>query len=156
VNRVGGIDELRALVRAGYSPLPDAVGARKDLTSTAKMLFAQLVRYAIAYDTVEVFPSQEALCQRLGVSIKTLYNATKELADEALGVGVAQVEPVAGPVEVVAVPALGARVPAQARLLLEEQPGPAEVHRRGDPRETSAEDDHLGTHPAGSRHSGPT
>ena len=84
MNRVGGIDELRALVRAGYSPLPDAVGARKDLTSTAKMLFAQLVRYAIAYDTVEVFPSQEALCQRLGVSIKTLYNATKELADEAL------------------------------------------------------------------------
>ena len=56
--------------------------------------------------------------------------------------GIAQVQPVAGLVEVEAARLVGARVPAEARLLLEQQPGPPEVKGGRDPGQTAAQDHH--------------
>ena len=56
--------------------------------------------------------------------------------------GIAQVQPVAGLVEVEAARLVGARVPAEPRLLLDEEPRPAEVEGGRDAGETAAEDDH--------------
>src|SRR5262249_27280928 len=68
--------------------------------------------------------------------------AGQELLHELLHVRVAQVQPVAGLVEVEAAGLVGARVPAEAGLLLDEEPGPAKVEGGRDPGEAAAQDDH--------------
>ena len=67
--------------------------------------------------------------------------ARQELVDQLLDGRIAQVQPVAGLVEAVAVALVGARVPAQALLLLEQHPGRAQVHRRRDAGEAAAQND---------------
>ena len=66
----------------------------------------------------------------------------QELGDQLLHVRIAQVQPVAGLVEVEAARLVGARVAAEARLLLDEEPGAAQVEGGRDPGQAAAEDDH--------------
>jgi hypothetical protein len=64
----------------------------------------------------------------------------QELVDQLLDTRIAQVQPVPGLVEAVAVALVRARVPSEPLLLLEQHPGGAQVDRGRDPGEPAAED----------------
>ena len=123
---------LRRLLRRGSS-----CARTKSMQALGDHLGRQAVQVAL-----ERIARQHAVREDARLALDRDHLTGQQLGDELLHVGIAQVQPVAGLVEVEAARLVGARVAAEARLLLEEEPRPLEVEGGRDPGQTTAEDDH--------------
>src|SRR6185503_6306430 len=71
-----GFDPVTA---GGFTQIPNILLRTPDLSSQAKIVYAQLLSYAWSND--RCFPGQECMGEDLGASRTTIYRALQELQD---------------------------------------------------------------------------
>ena len=111
---------------AGSAAPALAVGAALRLDHTQQALLDHLGRQAVQVRLVGV-AREDAMRENSGLARDRHHLPGQELVDHPLHRRIAQVQPVAGLVELVPLALVGARVPAQPLLALEQHPGRAQV-----------------------------
>ncbi len=64
----------------GYTNIPNHVLYAPKLAAQSKLVYTMLLSYA--YSRNHVFPGQERLAQQCGLSVRSVYNALKELDEQ--------------------------------------------------------------------------
>ena len=92
---------------------------------------------------LERIPGENAVRENPRLAGNRLHLPRQQLGDQLFHRRIAQVQPVPGFVEAIAVALVGARVPPQACLLLEQHPRRAQMDRRGDTGQSAPENHDL-------------